>query len=160
MLSGFLSSTLLLTYVAWLWVCMDLGSFIPSCITVTLFKFHQKICLHFIFQEEEMETFKADAMKEAKMDAELKELKKENEELREYILQLQGEVYGARLAAKYLDKELAGRYFSVILIHLTRLPLSPWSSPPSFSCPFSFSLPHPLALSPYLSHYDDCILLC
>lgn len=56
-----------------------------------------------------METFKSDAKREAKMDAELKELKKENEDLRDYILQLQGEVYGARLAAKYLDKELAGR---------------------------------------------------
>lgn len=66
--------------------------------------------------EEEMETFKADAMKEAKMDAELKELKKENEELREYILQLQGEVYGARLAAKYLDKELAGRIQQIQLL--------------------------------------------
>lgn len=41
--------------------------------------------------------------------AEVKELRIENEELRQYILALQGEVYGARLAAKYLDKELAGR---------------------------------------------------
>lgn len=70
-----------------------------------------------------METFKADAMKEAKMDAELKELKKENEDLRDYILQLQGEVYGARLAAKYLDKELAGR--SVLILFLWNAYLSP-----------------------------------
>ena len=43
------------------------------------------------------------------MEAELKELRKEHTELKQYILALQGEVYGARLAAKYLDKELAGR---------------------------------------------------
>ncbi|XP_071818849.1 Golgi-associated PDZ and coiled-coil motif-containing protein-like isoform X3 [Apostichopus japonicus] len=66
--------------------------------------------------EEEMETFKSDAKREAKMDAELKELKKENEDLRDYILQLQGEVYGARLAAKYLDKELAGRIQQIQLL--------------------------------------------
>lgn len=45
----------------------------------------------------------------AKLEAEVKELRKENSELRQYVLALQGEVYGARLAAKYLDKELAGR---------------------------------------------------
>lgn len=36
--------------------------------------------------------------------------KKENEALRRHMAVLQAEVYGARLAAKYLDKELAGRY--------------------------------------------------
>ena len=45
----------------------------------------------------------------ARLEAEVKELRKENHELKQYILALQGEVYGARLAAKYLDKELAGR---------------------------------------------------
>lgn len=48
-------------------------------------------------------------MDQAIMEAEIKELRKENHELKQYILALQGEVYGARLAAKYLDKELAGR---------------------------------------------------
>ena len=43
------------------------------------------------------------------LEEELKEFKRENEELKKYVLALQGEVYGARLAAKYLDKELAGR---------------------------------------------------
>jgi len=38
------------------------------------------------------------------------ELKRENSDMKQYVLALQGEVYGARLAAKYLDKELAGRY--------------------------------------------------
>lgn len=49
-----------------------------------------------------------------RVTAEVKELRIENEELRQYILALQGEVYGARLAAKYLDKELAGRWVSDI----------------------------------------------
>ena len=37
------------------------------------------------------------------------ELDRENTALQQSILALQGEVYGARLASKYLDKELAGR---------------------------------------------------
>ena len=60
-------------------------------------------------QEEEMEKRKEDAMHGARLEAEVKELRKENSEFKQYILALQGEVYGARLAAKYLDKELAGR---------------------------------------------------
>jgi len=45
----------------------------------------------------------------AQMEAEMQELKRENCDMKQYVLALQGEVYGARLAAKYLDKELAGR---------------------------------------------------
>jgi len=37
-------------------------------------------------------------------------LNEENTALRNTLLALHSEVYGARLAAKYLDKELAGRY--------------------------------------------------
>jgi len=37
-------------------------------------------------------------------------LVEENTALRNTLLALHSEVYGARLAAKYLDKELAGRY--------------------------------------------------
>lgn len=48
-------------------------------------------------------------MQEAQLEAEVKLLRKENEALRRHIAVLQAEVYGARLAAKYLDKELAGR---------------------------------------------------
>lgn len=43
------------------------------------------------------------------LEAQLKLLQKENDDLRQYSIALQSEVYGARLAAKYLDKELAGR---------------------------------------------------
>lgn len=34
----------------------------------------------------------------------------ENDSLRQMLVSLQSEVYGARLASKYLDKELAGRW--------------------------------------------------
>ncbi|CAH1227538.1 GOPC [Branchiostoma lanceolatum] len=66
--------------------------------------------------ESEMEQFKNDAMKEANLEAEVKELRKENIELRQQIHALQSEVYGARLAAKYLDKELAGRIQQIQLL--------------------------------------------
>ena len=46
----------------------------------------------------------------AMIEAERRMLQQENEELKRYNLALQSELYGARLAAKYLDKELAGRY--------------------------------------------------
>ena len=48
-------------------------------------------------------------MASSHLEAEIKELSHENADLKQYVLALQGEVYGARLAAKYLDKELAGR---------------------------------------------------
>ena len=57
-----------------------------------------------------MTNYKNNAVKEARMDCQVKQLEKENTALRNHIFSLQGEVYGARLAAKYLDKELAGRY--------------------------------------------------
>lgn len=37
-------------------------------------------------------------------------VRRENELLRKHILTLQGELSGAKLTAKYLDKELAGRF--------------------------------------------------
>jgi hypothetical protein len=46
----------------------------------------------------------------AKMEAELPLIKEENLQLRNLLNALRNEVFGARLAAKYLDKELAGRY--------------------------------------------------
>ncbi len=70
----------------------------------------QKLCC--LFQEGEIEKRKTDNLGESRIEAEIKELRKENSELKQYILALQGEVYGARLAAKYLDKELAGRCVS------------------------------------------------
>ncbi|XP_016329766.1 Golgi-associated PDZ and coiled-coil motif-containing protein-like isoform X2 [Sinocyclocheilus anshuiensis] len=66
--------------------------------------------------EKELEASKKEKVKEAKLEAEVKMLKKENEALRRHIAVLQAEVYGARLAAKYLDKELAGRVQQIQLL--------------------------------------------
>eukprot|EP00794_Sanderia_malayensis_P000542 gene542-1196_t len=66
--------------------------------------------------ESELTQFRKDAIKEAKLEAECTQFRKENDEFRNYVLQLQGEVYGARLAAKYLDKELAGRIQQIQLL--------------------------------------------
>ncbi|KAG2467856.1 GOPC protein, partial [Polypterus senegalus] len=66
--------------------------------------------------EKELEANKKEKVKEAKLEAEVKLLKKENETLRRHIAVLQAEVYGARLAAKYLDKELAGRVQQIQLL--------------------------------------------
>ena len=72
--------------------------------------FVTKLWCNRYFQEEEIDKRRDEGISAAHMEAELKELRKENSELKQYILALQGEVYGARLAAKYLDKELAGRW--------------------------------------------------
>lgn len=66
--------------------------------------------------EDELEKRKSELIGSARIEAEVKELRKENAELKQYILALQGEVYGARLAAKYLDKELAGRIQQIQLL--------------------------------------------
>ena len=60
-------------------------------------------------QEAEMNSRQQTAAALSRFESEVKLFKKDNLELRQYILALQSEVYGARLAAKYLDKELAGR---------------------------------------------------
>lgn len=52
---------------------------------------------------------KKEKLAEARLEKEVHLFRKENEALRRHIAVLQAEVYGARLAAKYLDKELAGR---------------------------------------------------
>ncbi|XP_023652970.1 Golgi-associated PDZ and coiled-coil motif-containing protein isoform X2 [Paramormyrops kingsleyae] len=66
--------------------------------------------------ERELEASKKEKFKEMKLEAEVKLFKKENEALRRHIAVLQAEVYGARLAAKYLDKELAGRVQQIQLL--------------------------------------------
>ena len=45
-------------------------------------------------------------------DVEAREWQKDNGALRTQMINLQSEIYGQRLANKYLDKELAGRYRS------------------------------------------------
>ncbi|KAJ1152264.1 hypothetical protein NDU88_005040 [Pleurodeles waltl] len=66
--------------------------------------------------EKELEANKKEKVKEAQLEAEVKLLRKENQALRRHIAVLQAEVYGARLAAKYLDKELAGRVQQIQLL--------------------------------------------
>ncbi|XP_015775355.1 PREDICTED: Golgi-associated PDZ and coiled-coil motif-containing protein-like [Acropora digitifera] len=72
--------------------------------------------------ESDMTRYKNNAMKEARLECQTKQLEKENTGLRNHVFSLQGEVYGARLAAKYLDKELAGRWpmriANVVLWHV------------------------------------------
>jgi hypothetical protein len=62
-------------------------------------------------EEEMQKRFSKDneALNVAILQAELNEFKRENEFLKEQMVNLNSEVYGARLAAKYLDKELTGR---------------------------------------------------
>lgn len=66
--------------------------------------------------EYELASFRAELLPPAKAQAELGILRKENEKLRSAANALQNEVYGARLAAKYLDKELAGRIQQIQLL--------------------------------------------
>ncbi|XP_036840908.1 Golgi-associated PDZ and coiled-coil motif-containing protein isoform X1 [Oncorhynchus mykiss] len=66
--------------------------------------------------ERELQANKKEKVKEVKLEAEVKLHKKENEALRRHVAVLQAEVYGARLAAKYLDKELAGRVQQIQLL--------------------------------------------
>ncbi|XP_023215943.1 Golgi-associated PDZ and coiled-coil motif-containing protein-like [Centruroides sculpturatus] len=66
--------------------------------------------------ENEMEQYRKNSQREALLEAEVIQLRKENKELRSYIYSLQNELYGARLAAKYLDKELAGRIQQIQLL--------------------------------------------
>ncbi|XP_071370715.1 Golgi-associated PDZ and coiled-coil motif-containing protein isoform X1 [Centroberyx affinis] len=66
--------------------------------------------------EQELEASKKEKVAEVRLEAEVRLYKKENEALRRHMAVLQAEVYGARLAAKYLDKELAGRVQQIQLL--------------------------------------------
>jgi hypothetical protein len=52
----------------------------------------------------------------AKIETELPFFREENMKLRHSLNSSHSEVYGARLAAKYLDKELAGRIQQIQLL--------------------------------------------
>ncbi|KAI3364014.1 hypothetical protein L3Q82_010779 [Scortum barcoo] len=66
--------------------------------------------------EQELEASKKEKLADSRLEAEVRLYKKENEALRRHMAVLQAEVYGARLAAKYLDKELAGRVQQIQLL--------------------------------------------
>ena len=61
-------------------------------------------------QQSELLKKREDSSQLASLRSETSELKRENGHLRKYVQALHSEVFGARLAAKYLDKELAGRF--------------------------------------------------
>ncbi|CAG9530066.1 unnamed protein product [Cercopithifilaria johnstoni] len=66
--------------------------------------------------EQEILTFRSEIRPPVKLRLEVELLRKENKKYRQMILAMQNEVYGARLAAKYLDKELAGRIQQIQLL--------------------------------------------
>ncbi|VDO26049.1 unnamed protein product [Onchocerca flexuosa] len=66
--------------------------------------------------EQEILNFRSEIRPPAKLRSEVEFLRKENKKYRQMILAMQNEVYGARLAAKYLDKELAGRIQQIQLL--------------------------------------------
>lgn len=59
--------------------------------------------------EEEMRSILDEVEQDARLKSELSFLRQENERLRKNLINTESELVGAKLAAKYLDKELAGR---------------------------------------------------
>lgn len=64
--------------------------------------------------------FSPAAVEPAQYKAETAQLRSENASLRNEVLALTSEVYGAKLAAKYLDKELAGRIQQLQLLGISK----------------------------------------
>ncbi|XP_002127219.2 Golgi-associated PDZ and coiled-coil motif-containing protein [Ciona intestinalis] len=64
----------------------------------------------------ELEAFRMNARKEARYSEEINNLKRDNYAITKKVAALESELYGARLAAKYLDKELAGRIQQIQLL--------------------------------------------
>ena len=80
-------------------------SLLIPCIFICVSNLMESRCL----QEEELAGRQNRSMDVARLVAEQRLWQRENMELYQHILSLQSEVYGARLASRYLDKELAGR---------------------------------------------------
>ena len=59
--------------------------------------------------EEEMRSILDEVERDARLKSELNYLRRENEKLKKNLINTESELVGAKLAAKYLDKELAGR---------------------------------------------------
>lgn len=66
--------------------------------------------------ENEMEQYRSVVYKETLYETQLSHLRRENELLKQLTVALESEVFGSRLAAKYLDKELAGRIQQIQLL--------------------------------------------
>jgi len=65
---------------------------------------------------DELSTFHKDTLSLTKAKIELKMLREEQAEMLQYVANMETELYGSRLAAKYLDKELAGRIQQIQLL--------------------------------------------
>uniref|UniRef100_A0A915N9V9 Centromere protein H C-terminal domain-containing protein n=1 Tax=Meloidogyne javanica TaxID=6303 RepID=A0A915N9V9_MELJA len=66
--------------------------------------------------DKEMRMFNTKNLPITKSQAEISLLKEENLKLKSLLNSVHSEIYGARLAAKYLDKELAGRIQQIQLL--------------------------------------------
>uniref|UniRef100_A0A0N5ARF1 Golgi-associated PDZ and coiled-coil motif-containing protein n=1 Tax=Syphacia muris TaxID=451379 RepID=A0A0N5ARF1_9BILA len=66
--------------------------------------------------EREISQFRSEVRVPAKLRAEVLLLRRENERYKRMLLSMQKEIFGARLSAKYLDKELAGRIQQIQLL--------------------------------------------
>ncbi|GFT92706.1 golgi-associated PDZ and coiled-coil motif-containing protein [Nephila pilipes] len=66
--------------------------------------------------ENEMENYRSNIYKDTLTESQIYQLRRENELLKQCNVALQSEVFGSRLAAKYLDKELAGRIQQIQLL--------------------------------------------
>ncbi|CAD5208995.1 unnamed protein product [Bursaphelenchus xylophilus] len=66
--------------------------------------------------DQEIQHLRNQQIPAAKAEAQVEILTKENHKLRQMLGSMQSEVYAARLAAKYLDKELAGRIQQIQLL--------------------------------------------
>lgn len=83
----------------------------------TCFAKYYNIIIKCLFtQQTELLKKREDTTQLAVLSTETSELRRENATLRKYVQALHSEVFGARLAAKYLDKELAGRLAGDALI--------------------------------------------
>ena len=60
-------------------------------------------------QEKEVAARERDAGRESLLERQLEALRAENERWRRTCAELQSDIYGARLSARYMEKELAGR---------------------------------------------------
>ena len=67
-------------------------------------------------QQNELDTFRDNVRSRFYLQEQVAMLKKENAVLNSSISQLREELYGARLAAKYMDKEISGRYKLLMML--------------------------------------------
>ena len=58
----------------------------------------------------QIDSLKANVAREAKLAASVQQLERENAKLREWVKEAQDISAGSKLTARYLDKELSGRY--------------------------------------------------